>query len=74
MSDLERARAILLEGGYTCVLTRCETIHTATARGVKPLVDWLDSGLELMEKSLRGFLPRIRWWAGPPLFYMYCWG
>ena len=30
MSDLERARAILLEGGYTCVLTRGETIHTAT--------------------------------------------
>ena len=50
MSDLERARGILLEGGYTCVLTRGETIHTATTRGVKPLVDWLDSGLEL-----RGF-------------------
>ena len=50
MSDLERARAILLEGGYTCVLTRGETVYTATARGVKPLVDWLDSGLEL-----RGF-------------------
>ena len=51
MSDLERARAILLEGGYTCVLTRGETIHTATARGVKPLVDWLDSGLELRDFS-----------------------
>lgn len=50
MSDLERARAVLIDGGYTCVLARGETVHTATARGVKPLVDWLDSGLEL-----RGF-------------------
>ena len=47
MSDLERARAVLIDGGYTCVLARGETVHTATARGVKPLVDWLDSGLEL---------------------------
>ena len=47
MSDLERARAILLDGGYTCVLARGEAVHTATTRGVKPLVDWLDSGLDL---------------------------
>ena len=47
MSDLERARAVLVDGGYTCVLARGETVHTASARGVKPLVDWLDSGLEL---------------------------
>ena len=47
MSDLESAKSLLLEGGYTCVLTRHETVYTATARGVKPLVDWLDSGLDL---------------------------
>ena len=48
--DLKRARALLTEGGYTCVLCRGETIHTATQRGVRPLLDWLDSGLDL-----RGF-------------------
>lgn len=48
--DLKRARELLNEGGYTCVLCRGETIHTATQRGVRPLVDWLDSGLDL-----RGF-------------------
>ena len=48
--DLNRARALLTEGGYTCVLCRGEVFHTATHRGVKPLVDWLDSGLDL-----RGF-------------------
>ena len=50
MSDLENAKQILLEGGYTCVLCRGKEIYTATARGVRPLVDWLDSGLDL-----RGF-------------------
>lgn len=50
MTDLELARAELSAGGYTCVLCRDDVIHTATARGVRPLVDWLDSGL-----NLRGF-------------------
>ena len=50
MSDLNKAKALLAAGGYTCVLCRGDEIHTATARGVKPLVDWLDSGLDL-----RGF-------------------
>ena len=48
MQDLEQARGILTAGGYTCVLCRGEKIYTATARGVRPLVDWLDSGLDLM--------------------------
>jgi len=50
MLDLERAREILAEGGYTCVLCRGGDVCTATARGVRPLVDWLDSGTDL-----RGF-------------------
>ena len=50
MSDLNKAKALLTEGGYTCVLCRDDEVHTATARGVKPLVDWLDSSLDL-----RGF-------------------
>lgn len=45
--DLKRARALLEAGGYTCVLCRGDAVHTATTRGVKPLVDWLDSGLNL---------------------------
>lgn len=47
--DLDRARVLLNEGGYTCVLCRGDTFHTATARGVRPLVDWLDSGLDLTD-------------------------
>lgn len=45
--DTQRARHLLEEGDYTCVLCRGDTIHTATERGVKPLLNWLDSGLDL---------------------------
>lgn len=44
--DDENARAIL-EQGYTCVLCRGAGVHTTTLRGVRPLVRWLESGLEL---------------------------
>ena len=47
MQDLEKARQILTKGSYTCVLCRGDEVYTATARGVRPLVDWLDSGLDL---------------------------
>ena len=50
MSDLTNAKRLLTEGAHTCVLCRGDAVYTADARGVKPLVDWLDSGLDL-----RGF-------------------
>lgn len=50
MPDLSTAKLHLTEGNYTCVLCRGDRVHTATARGVRPLLDWLDSGLDL-----RGF-------------------
>lgn len=50
MLDLERAREVLDAGDYTCALCRGDAVYTATARGVRPLVEWLDSGLDL-----RGF-------------------
>ena len=46
MKDLEQAKQILSQGGYTCVLVRDETVLTATQRGVKPLMDWLDAGTD----------------------------
>ena len=48
---LEQAKKILMEGNYTCVLYGADGMHTATARGVRPLVDWLDSGIDV-----RGFV------------------
>ena len=43
MSDLERARLLLTEGGYTCVLCKDNSVHTSTYRGVRPLMDLLDT-------------------------------
>ena len=50
MSDLSKAKRIRTEGAHTCILCRGDAVYTADDRGVKPLVDWLDSGLDL-----RGF-------------------
>ena len=47
--DLEKAIS-LLEGEYTCVLCRGEKVLTTTARGVRPLLMWLDS-----DENTRGF-------------------
>lgn len=40
----EKARKILEDGGYTCVLTDGDTVYTSHLRGVKPLVQFLESG------------------------------
>ncbi|WP_040196893.1 DUF1893 domain-containing protein [Candidatus Soleaferrea massiliensis] len=47
MTDWERARNLLKDGSYTCVLCRGEVLHTSTKRGVAPLVDWIDLGADL---------------------------
>ena len=45
--DLEKAQDLLVAGGYTCVVRKGEMVYTATARGVKPLVDWLKAGTDM---------------------------
>ena len=51
MTDLEKARALLASGDYTCTVCRGDAICTTRQRGVKPLLDWLDSGLDLKNAS-----------------------
>lgn len=48
MPDLEKAKSLLWEGGYTCVLCKDDTTHTSAHRGVRPL-------LELLETDVSGF-------------------
>ena len=48
MNDLEKAKSQLQSGGYTCVLCKDDTIHTSSHRGVRPL-------LELLETDVAGF-------------------
>ena len=46
-NDLKQAHALLSSGDYTCVVCHGETTYTATDRGVKPLLNWLEAGLDL---------------------------
>lgn len=45
--DTEKARSLLEAQDYTCVACKKDICHTAAERGVKPLLRWLDSGLDL---------------------------
>lgn len=45
-SDLTKAMEQLQEGQYTCVLCRGDIMYFSRERGVKPLLDWLDSGID----------------------------
>ena len=47
MTDLEKARDLLESGGYTCVICKGDTVHIATDRGVKPLLNWLEAGADM---------------------------
>lgn len=47
MTDLENARSHLDSGAYTCVACLGDQVYFATERGVKPLLNWLDSGMDM---------------------------
>lgn len=64
--NLSKARSLLDAGGYTCVACRDGLVHTTTERGVKPLLNWLDSGL-----SLKGFSAADRV-VGRATAFLYC--
>lgn len=42
--DLHRARQLLEDGGYTCVLCRGQEVRTCTTRGIRPLLELLEQG------------------------------
>lgn len=45
--DLEEAKKCLIEKGYTCVVKREGQVYTSEERGVKPLLSWFDSEVDL---------------------------
>lgn len=51
MSNIEKAKKILSEGGYTCVICSDSDTQTSEQRGVAPLLKWLDDGKKLSEYS-----------------------
>ena len=50
-TDLERAKKLLESSGYTCVLCKNGQVFTASQRGVRPLLDWLEGGTDLSGAS-----------------------
>ena len=66
MTDLEKAENHLDTGSFTCVVCRGDERFTATDRGVKPLLSWLDAGLEL-----EGFSAADRV-VGRATAFLYC--
>ena len=40
---MKKAKELLKSNGYTCVLTDGNAVYTSTQRGVKPLVEFLES-------------------------------
>lgn len=65
-TDLIRAISLLKEGEYTCVVCRDQQTYTATFRGVKPLVRWLEEGTDL-----KGFSAADKV-VGKATAYLYC--
>lgn len=51
MTDLEKARTLLAAGDYTCAVCLGEERYTTRERGVKPLLNWLDDGIDLKNAS-----------------------
>lgn len=46
MSMTAKAREVLISGGYTCVILKEDRQYTSDKRGVRPLLDLLDSGAD----------------------------
>lgn len=66
MNDLTKACTLLDAGDYTCVVCRGEAVYTATERGVKPLLNWVNDGLDL-----KGFSAADRV-VGRGAAFLYC--
>ena len=56
--DLERAKSVLVEGGYTCVIVKGEFVDTSMERGIRPLFQIVKS--RTIGKGIRR---RIRLWG-----------
>lgn len=64
--DLIKARQILQQQELTCVVCRGEEVHITTARGVKPLMQWLETGVDLEGASAADKV------VGKATAFLYC--
>ncbi len=52
MEALNKAKALLRANGYTCVVCKGEQVAFSTERGVKPLLDWYEGGVNFTGYSV----------------------
>ncbi len=64
--DLEKAKAYLEKENCTCVLCKEDSLYHSRHRGVRPLLDFLDSGIDFS-----GFSAADRV-VGKATAYLYC--
>ena len=64
--NLHKAIKFLNSGDYTCVVCCGDTVYTTTARGVAPLLSWLDE-----RTDLKGFSAADRV-VGRGAAFLYC--
>ncbi len=50
-TNLEKAKKILDEGEYTCVLCKDDIIYTSKERGIRPVLMWLEAGIDMKNFS-----------------------
>ena len=66
MFDLEKARSLLEKENYTCVICRGEDVILDHRRGIRPLMELLESG-----KDLRGYSAADKV-VGKAAAFLYC--
>lgn len=64
--NTQKAKAYLFQGNYTCVLCRDEEVFTSSHRGVKPLLDFLESGKDFSSFSAADKV------VGKATAFLYC--
>jgi len=64
--DLERAKLLLQQDNCTCVLCKNDAVFYGRVRGIRPLVDFLDSGLDFSGFSCADKV------VGRAAAYLYC--
>ena len=66
MHDLEKARSLLEKENYTCVICRGDDVITDRRRGVRPLLELLESGKSFADYSAADKV------VGKAAAFLYC--